>query len=182
MAVLAILIPGLLVFSSGFAGCPSAAGLFIGVRRLPLCWSFHQGSQVAPRGYRTSAWVAKSQAAGAARRPSLHLAPARGHGKQVPCLSHVWLTVAPRRRPKLMAQGGSRRRLCPPPFCTRQHGSGPMPMLAFWRPTTLGGSLRTPAKRPAGPRGISIASTAAWLVLGNAKPSFHFLSKYSKLD
>ena len=62
MAVLAILIPGLLVFSSGFAGCPSAAGLFIGVRRLPLCWSFHQGSQVAPRGYRTSAWVAKSQA------------------------------------------------------------------------------------------------------------------------
>ena len=45
MAVLAILIPGLLVFSSGFAGCPSAAGLFIGVRRLPLCWSFHRGSQ-----------------------------------------------------------------------------------------------------------------------------------------
>ena len=41
-----------------------------------------------------------------------------------------------------------------------------MPMLTFWRPTTLGGSLRTPAKRPAGPRGISIASTAAWLVLG----------------
>ena len=29
---------------------------------------------------------------------------------------------------------------------------------------------------------ISIASTAAWLVLGNAKPSFHFLSKYSRLD
>ena len=57
-----------------------------------------------------------------------------------------------------------------------------MPMLTFWRPTTLGGSLRTPAKRPAGPRGIRIASTATWLVLGNAKPSFHFLSKYSRLD
>ena len=182
MAVLAILIPGLLVFSSGFAGCPSAAGLFIGVRRLPLCWSFHQGSQMPLVAIERQRGLPNSRLRVQRDGPSLHLAPARGHGKQVPCLSHVWLTVAPRRRPKLMAQGGSRRRLCPPPFCTRQHGSGPMPMLAFWRPTTLGGSLRTPAKRPAGPRGISIASTAAWLVLGNAKPSFHFLSKYSKLD
>ena len=83
MAVLAILIPGLLVFSSGFAGCPSA-GLFTRVRRLPLVAIERQRGLPNPR--------LRVQRDG----PSLHLAPARGHGKQVPCLSHVWLTVAPR--------------------------------------------------------------------------------------